>query len=103
MRVIPSVTDTTVPWVRMSVDAPKPSMRLLSNSLISDGLSCMFRLLECYVLVLPSSGNQLVAHMGQLGLHGSIEYLVAHLHPHTPNKTTIDGDLGFERQTKFFL
>src|SRR5690625_7818668 len=55
MRVIPSVTDTTVPWVRMSVDAPKPSIRLFSNSLISDGLSCMFRLLECCILALVTT------------------------------------------------
>ena len=36
-----SVTDTTVPWLRMSALADKPSMRLLINSEISAGLSCM--------------------------------------------------------------
>ena len=41
MRQMPSVTDTTVPWLRMSAAAPRPSMRLLISSEISAGFSCM--------------------------------------------------------------
>ena len=39
-----SVTETTVPWLRMSVDAPRPSMRLLISSEISAGFNCMIYL-----------------------------------------------------------
>jgi len=41
MRQMPSVTDTTVPWVRMRAPASRFWMRLLMSSEISDGLSCM--------------------------------------------------------------
>src|SRR4051794_21997904 len=41
MRQIPSVTDTTVPWVRICAPASRFWMRLLMSSEISDGLSCM--------------------------------------------------------------
>jgi len=40
-RTIPSDTDTTVPWLRISLLAARPSMRLLMSSEISAGLSCM--------------------------------------------------------------
>ncbi|MNS87632.1 hypothetical protein D3C72_1215800 [compost metagenome] len=40
-RTMPSVTETTVPWLRMSALTPRPSMRLLISSEISAGLSCM--------------------------------------------------------------
>ena len=41
MRQMPSVTETTVPSLRMSVETASPSMRLLMSSEISAGLSCM--------------------------------------------------------------
>src|SRR5688572_15262764 len=41
MRQMPSVTDTTVPWVRMRAPASRFWMRLLISSEISEGLSCM--------------------------------------------------------------
>ena len=40
-RQMPSATDTTVPSLRMSVDAPRPSMRLLISSEISAGFRFM--------------------------------------------------------------
>src|SRR5690606_15161417 len=101
MRVIPSVTETTVPCVRTSVDAPKPSMRLLSSSLISDGLSCMFRLLEsCYP---ARSGGQSIAHAGQLGLHGRIKYLITHCYAHAANKVSIHRNRRFELEAEFLF
>src|SRR5690606_31133560 len=99
MRVIPSVTETTVPWVRTSVEAPKPSIRLLSSSLISDGLSCMFRLLESCIWL--ASSGQRIAHAGQLGLHGSIKHFVANHHTHATDHIWIDGNSGFELEAEF--
>src|SRR4051794_10109880 len=42
MRQMPSVTDTTVPWVRICAVASMFWMRLLMSSEISDGLSCIW-------------------------------------------------------------
>jgi len=36
-----SVTETTVPWLRMSAEMASPSMRLLISSEISAGFNCM--------------------------------------------------------------
>ena len=41
MRQMPSVTDTTVPWVRICAPASRFWIRFLISSEISDGLSCM--------------------------------------------------------------
>ncbi len=41
MRQMPSVTDTTVPWLRVSADTCRFWILLLRSSLISAGLSCM--------------------------------------------------------------
>src|SRR5690606_42063246 len=101
MRQMPSDTETTVPGVRTSVDAPRPSMRALSSSLISDGLSCMFRLLK--PVIWRSSGGQRIAHAGQLGLHRSVKYLVAHDHSHTADKIGIYGDDRLELEAELFL
>ena len=38
---MPSVTETTVPSLRMSAETASPSMRLLISSEISAGFSCM--------------------------------------------------------------
>ncbi len=40
-RTMPSVTETTVPWLRMLASTPRPSMRLLMSSEISAGFSCI--------------------------------------------------------------
>src|SRR5690606_39358273 len=101
MRQMPSDTETTVPGVRTSVDAPRPSMRALSSSLISDGLSCMFRLLK--PVIWRSSGGQRIAHAGQLGLHRSVKYLVAHDHSHTADQFGIHGDDGLELEAELFF
>src|SRR5690606_11820827 len=102
MRVIPSVTDTTVPWVRMSAEAPRPSMRLLSSSLISEGLSCI--LTPGILFVWPAvcaSGGQGIPQAGQLGLYGSIEHLVADRHAHAADQRFVDGDTGVELEAEF--
>src|SRR5690606_3611862 len=101
MRQIPSVTETTVPCVRTSVDAPRPSIRAFSSSLISDGLSCMFQTPEsCY---LASSGGQRIAHARQLGLHRSVKYLVTHDHAHTADQIGIHGDGRLELEAELFF
>src|SRR3954468_11330779 len=75
-RTMPSVTDSTVPWLRMSALAARPSIRLLISSEISAGLSCMTR-----VLCGPSaSSRQRDFHLFQAGLDRGVEHLVAHHH-----------------------
>src|SRR5574337_939058 len=74
MRTIPSVTDTTVPWLRMSAEMPRPSMRLLISSEISAGLSCMRYLLGGAA---SGSGGERDAHLLQAGPDRSVEHLVA--------------------------
>src|SRR5690606_33508898 len=99
MRVMPSVTDTTVPWVRMSAEAPRPSMRLLSSSLISEGLSCI--LTPGILFIWPcASGSQRIPQAGQLGFYGSIEYLVAYRHAHAADQRLVYRDDRAELQTE---
>src|SRR5690606_24223961 len=99
MRVMPSLTDTTVPWVRMSAEAPRPSMRLLSSSLISEGLSCI--LTPGILFIWPcASGSQRIPRAGQLGFYGSIEYLVACRHALAADQRLVYRDDRAELQTE---
>src|SRR5512133_3709762 len=77
-RQMPSATETTVPWLRMSALAASPSMRLLISSEISAGLSCM-------TLSFPNVGvcrlrRQRDFHLFQAGLDRSVQHLVADHH-----------------------
>src|SRR5690606_39233953 len=77
-RTMPSVTDSTVPWLRMSALAARPSIRLLISSLISAGLSCMTRSLSFGAKT--ASGRQRDFHLFEACLHRGVEHFVAHHH-----------------------
>src|SRR4051812_8418311 len=82
MRTMPSVTEITVPWLRMSALEARPSIRLLISSLISAGLSCMTRSLCAWVggSGWTRSGGQRDFHLFETGLDGGVEHLVADHH-----------------------
>src|SRR6478609_5711354 len=90
---MPSVTDSTVPWLRMSALEARPSIRLLISSLISAGLSCMTRSL-C-----PWGGDGLRRqrdfHLIQAGLDGGVEHLVADHHANAADegRVFLHGDI----------
>ena len=69
----------TVPWLRMSALAARPSMRLLISSEISAGLSCM-TLSSGWLRGCAASGRQRDFHLFQAGLDRGVEHLVAHHH-----------------------
>src|SRR6185295_8747159 len=81
-RTMPSVTDSTVPWLRMSALAARPSIRLLISSEISAGLSCM-TLILWIGLGEGGSGRQREFHLLEAGLDGGVEHLVADDHADT--------------------
>src|SRR6202008_2353459 len=77
-RQMPSVTETTVPWLRMSAGAPRPSMRLLMSSEISAGFRFMESLQSSERL--QPSGRERRLHLFEAGCHGGIEHFVADDH-----------------------
>src|SRR5574343_1124290 len=108
-RTIPSVTETTVPWLRMSAWAARPSMRLLISSEISAGLSCIafsesaaggLRRLPVDMPVggclTPCSVGQRDLLLLQARLDRGVEHLVAHDHAHTADERLIDLHRGVE-------
>src|SRR5438093_5701940 len=98
MRTMPSVTETTVPWLRMSVDGCRPSMRLLISSEISAGFSCMTSLLGA-----PPSGGQSDLHLLQAGLHRGVEHLVADHDANATDQFGIDLDRRVELAAEALL
>src|SRR5664279_3354169 len=82
-RQMPSVTDTTVPSLRMLAETASPSMRLLISSEISAGFSCMSgpslcssgRLVETQDDF--SGGGQRRLHLLEAGADRGVEHLVA--------------------------
>src|SRR5215471_3176336 len=91
MRQMPSVTETTVPWLRMSAVAPRPSMRLLISSEISAGLSCM--------AISPGtrpSGRQRHLHLFQTGLDRGVEHFVADHHADAADQVRLHHHAGVE-------
>src|SRR3982750_1493321 len=83
MRQIPSVTEMTVPCVRDSVVAPRFWMRLLMSSLISDGLSCILRLLT----------NECARHRVEFSANGRVDHFVADHDLDAADQRRIDADL----------
>src|SRR5205085_5188470 len=79
-RTMPSVTDSTVPWLRMSALAARPSIRLLISSEISAGLSCMTLSFVCVQASSRVSGGEGDFHLFQAGLDRGVQHLVAHHH-----------------------
>src|SRR5450631_1697531 len=94
-RQMPSVTVTTVPWVRTSVATPRPWMRFFSSSLISDGLSCMEPPRK------RKSGRQLVLHRIEARTNRAVKHAITDRHPHAANEVGIEPDFGLELKGEF--
>src|SRR5688500_18921266 len=88
MRQMPSVTDTTVPSVRMRAPASRFWMRLLISSEISDGLSCI-RLLASLLLSLEGGFER-----AELRARRAVDDLVAEHHAHAGDQRLVDLDFG---------
>src|ERR1700739_2113513 len=95
MRQIPSVTVTTVPWVRTSVSTPSCWIRLRSSSLISEGFSCILDS-ELFVSCLCVSRGQLHPHRIQPRTHRTVEHLVADRHSYAADQLRLHPHLGLE-------
>src|SRR2546423_44176 len=95
MGQMPSVTDTTLPWLRMSAAAPRPSMRLLISSEISAGLSCM--------AYLSWSRGQRHLHLFQTGLDRGVEHFVADHHANAADELRLHHHVGVELAVEALL
>src|SRR5919106_1440389 len=84
MRQMPSVTETTVPWVRMRAPASRFWMRLLMSSEISEGLSCIRMLLSF----------QRGLERAELRSRRAVDDLVAEHDLHPGNEIFINVDFG---------
>src|SRR5258706_10202702 len=89
MRQMPSVTDTTVPWVRTSAESARLWMRFLISSLISEALSC------CMVTFLGLLVSQCGGHRCELAAHRTVYHFVADLHPHAADQFLVYRHLRF--------
>ena len=101
MRQIPSVTEMTVPWLRISVCADKPWMRLLMSSEISAGLSCMtlFPFLSFFGWACWAGSRSLGQrnfHLFETGPHRGVEHQVANHHTNAPDEFGLDGEAEVE-------
>src|SRR6185503_19670545 len=85
---MPSVTDTTVPWVRISAESARLWMRFLISSLISEALSC------CMVTFLGLLVSQCGGHRCELAAHRAVYDFVADLHPHAADQFLVHRHLG---------
>src|SRR6218665_182462 len=105
MRTIPSVTETTVPWLRMSALADRPWIRLLISSEISAGLSCMTLsfFLGWANDQAQGSGRQSHFHLFQTGLDRSVEHLVTHHHADTADQFGVELNLDVELAAEAFF
>src|SRR6218665_1967780 len=104
-RTMPSVTETTVPWLRMSALTPRPSMRLLISSEISAGLSCMTLSFFQYWET-PSqtaSGGERSFHLFQAGLDRGVQHLVTDHGTDAADQRGIDLDPGRQLAAKALL
>src|SRR5262245_2692010 len=97
MRQMPSVTETTVPWVRMRAPASRFWMRLLISSEISEGLSCI-KLLSVLLLCL-----QCCLERAELRARRGVDYLVAEHDPYSGDQIFLNFDLGLHRAPGLFL
>src|SRR5215831_18824797 len=111
-RQMPSVTETTVPWLRMSVDAPRPSIRLLISSEISAGFNCMTVLPNSEAREPPGvegrswrcpSVGQRDTHLVEPGADGGVQHLVADRDAHAADERAVDRDFGLERAPEALL
>src|SRR5260221_6817310 len=84
MRQVPSVTVTTVPWVRTSAPSERFSILLRIRSLISDGLSCC--------ILAPSLAFQRRRHVFELAAHRAVDDFVADGDVHAADQLAIERD-----------
>src|SRR3974390_1866656 len=84
MRQTPSVTVTTVPWVRTSAASVRFSILLRIRSLISDGLSCC--------ILAPSLTFQCRRHGLELAAHRAVDHLVADGDVDAADQLLVDDD-----------
>src|SRR5262249_21237810 len=84
MRQMPSVTVTTVPWVRTSAASVRFSILLRIRSLISDGLSCC--------ILAPSLSFQCRRHGVELAAHRAVDHLVADGDVDSADQFAVDDD-----------
>ena len=92
MRQMPSVTDTTVPWLRMSALAPRP----LDAALDQFGDFCGIELHDSLLfLVLARRGRRQAVQRdfcicSQAGLDRGVEHFVADHHAHAADQRRVD-------------
>src|SRR5215467_7066986 len=86
MRQMPSVTVTTVPWVRTSAASERFSILLRISSLISDGLSC------CILAPWNSLSFQRRGHLFELAADRAVDDLVADGDAHAADQLAVERD-----------
>src|SRR5690606_38849679 len=89
-RQMPSVTEITVPWLRIAALSSRPWIRLLISSLISDGLSCMLTP-KVYCLACAGYGlrRQRTMHFLQLGAHRTVQDFIPDHDTNPADKRTV--------------
>src|SRR6185295_16553630 len=93
MRQMPSVTETTVPWVRICAPASRFWMRVLISSEISDGFNCI----GC------SLSFQCRLERAELRARRAVDDLVAHHDLHAADQLAVDHDLRAHLAAGLFL
>src|SRR5688572_20801479 len=93
MRQMPSVTETTVPCVRICAPASRFWMRLLMSSEISEGFSCMRIPLRF----------QCGLERRKLRAHRTVDDLVAEQYPDAADEILVDSDLRPHLAARFLL
>src|SRR5687767_4102946 len=93
MRQMPSVTETTVPCVRICAPASRFWMRLLMSSEISEGFSCMRIPLRF----------QCGLERRELRTHGTVDDLVAEQYPDAADQILVDAHLRAHLAARFLL
>src|SRR5204863_8546390 len=89
MRQMPSVTETTVPCVRVCAPVSRFWILALISSLISDGFSCM----TCLSWTVASSRRQLILHGGELAEDRVVDHRVADGDARPADQRGVDLDL----------
>src|SRR6478735_9146646 len=102
-RTMPSVTDTTVPSLRMFALTPRPSMRLLISSEISAGLSCMTLSFFLCKGLAASGGCQRNFHLFKARFDGGVEHFVTDHHTNAADqrRVLLDRELQLAAETLF--
>src|SRR5690606_31751072 len=95
MRQMPSVTETTVPWLRVSADTSRFWILLFSSSLISAGFSCMKS-----SPALADSNLERAGELRELATHRWIHDCVADPDRAATDQLAFDPDPGLDLATE---